>query len=128
MSSPNPTSSDPKPCCLQPLPISMPRRISFGNTPVPDRSHATRETSKSISSTSSKTSELHRTLSEYVASKSTANSILDQFVPAEKMKSISDLDKEEEVRMKKKYEQTAKKGIPGVMRWTEEKINGTKQG
>ncbi|KAF2629650.1 hypothetical protein BU25DRAFT_456725 [Macroventuria anomochaeta] len=76
----------------------------------------------STSATSLKISELHRTLYDYAAAKSTTNSTLNQFVPAEKMKSMSDLDKEEEAQTAKSHKEKAKKGVAGVMNWLEKEV------
>ncbi|UPX16184.1 uncharacterized protein EKO05_0006599 [Ascochyta rabiei] len=81
----------------------MPRRVSFGATPAPYRSPdpCTR------SGSSLKTAELQQ-----------------RFVPAGKMKTMADLDKEEEARMTKTYKEKAKKGALGVVDWLGRKITG----
>ncbi|KAF3008716.1 hypothetical protein E8E13_009673 [Curvularia kusanoi] len=85
------------------------KHVTFGHCPKPDRT---------------KTAELHRTLHSYVAAKPSAASTLDQIVPADKIKSMSDLDKEEEIRICKSYSSKAKKGVAGVVDWLESKVKG----
>lgn len=58
----------------------------------------------------------------YVATEILTETTIDQFVPAEKMKSMSDLDKEEEARMAKSHKENAKKGVTGALSWLETKI------
>lgn len=99
----------------------MPRRVSFGNTPVPIRPANSRTSSKSFSP---KILEHHRTLHGNSVSMSPANTTLEQLVPAQKIKSMSDLDKEEEARMAKSHKAKAMKGVSGVLNWLGKKIKG----
>lgn len=50
------------------------------------------------------------------------NSMLDAFVPAEKTKSMSDLDEEDEAWTVKSHREKAKEGLVGVMDWAGAKI------
>lgn len=50
--------------------------------------------------------------------------MLDKLVPAKKMKSMSDLDKEEEAQMAKLYKEKTEKGVVGVVNWLRMKIKG----
>lgn len=81
---------------LCPVANSMMRRVSFGAMLIPERFPDSRTTYNTTSRTSSKTSEQHRTLCDHAAAKPPTDSMLDKFVPAEKIKSMSDLDREEE--------------------------------
>ncbi|KAJ4988748.1 hypothetical protein SVAN01_05725 [Stagonosporopsis vannaccii] len=96
----------------------MPRQVSFGNTPVP-----TRLTNRPASNVTSST-ELHRTHSSYIFSKLPANTTLEQCVPAQDVKSMSTLDKQEEALMANLHKAKAMKGITGVMDWLMNKIKG----
>ncbi|KAJ8115788.1 hypothetical protein OPT61_g2647 [Boeremia exigua] len=47
-----------------------------------------------------------------------------QYVPVERTKSMSDIDKEEEARMTKSYKEKAKWSVAGVMDRLEKKLKG----
>lgn len=73
-------------------------------------------------STTFKTSELHSY--DHTAAKVENVSTPDGYVPAHKMKSMSDLDKEEEARMAKAFKAKVGKGIVGWWDWAQKKIKG----
>ena len=66
-------------------------------------------------------------MSDHVASESTTNPTLDQVVPAGKIKSMSDSDKEGEVLMKKIHAEKANKGMLGFVERFRGKIEGMKR-
>lgn len=63
-------------------------------------------------------------LQAYIAADALADTTLERLVPTDRMKSMSDLDKEEEARMAKLHKENAKKGVTGAMNWLEAKIKG----
>ena len=86
-----------------------PSHISFGACPKPDRA---------------RTNQLHRTMHDYSAAKSATQSTqwsLDSFVPAGRIKSMAEIDREKESRRMK-----AKKGVRGAVEWVEELLKGKK--
>src|SRR5690242_20253058 len=106
--------SHPPKSILRPMtPNNHPAHISFGACPKPDRA---------------KTYQLHRTLYDYCAAKSASTgqsagqSTLNSLVPADKMKSIAEIDWEKGSRRMK-----AKKGVVGAMEWIEGKCKGKKK-
>lgn len=117
-------SSNPAvtPSSLQPVATNMPRRVSFGTTPVSVRPVNVRTTTTTYAPDSDK---LHRRLLGYFTSKSPANSKQGHCVPTQKVKSISCLDKEEEARMAKLHKAKGTKGgVTGVLGWLEKKMKG----
>jgi hypothetical protein len=95
----------------------MPRRVSFGATPTPERISDSRAPLKKSSRVSLKLSELHCRLFHHVAVESVTESM-----PAKKTKSISALDKEEEAQMAKLYNNKSKKGVARVVNWLQNKV------
>jgi hypothetical protein len=87
-----------------------PSHISIGVCPKPD--HA-------------RTNQLHCTMYNHSAAKSAARSsqsTLNSFVPAGRIKSMAEIDREKESRRMK-----AKKGVKGAVEWIEGKLKGKKE-
>ncbi|KAH6618763.1 hypothetical protein C7974DRAFT_378929 [Boeremia exigua] len=90
---------------LQPVAAERPRTVSFGNTPTPERPLNSRKSTMTTATTSSKTSESHCPQCDDSTSK-----------PLNKMKSMSDLDKENEARIAKSHKGKVTKGVVGMMK------------
>ena len=86
-----------------------PSHISFGACPKPDRA---------------RTNQLYRTMHDYSAAKSATQATqwsLGSFVPAGRIKSMAEIDREKESRRLK-----AKKGVRGAVEWVEGILKGKK--
>jgi hypothetical protein len=103
---------------LRPVTNTMPRRVSFGAMPTPERPPDSRTASKKSSRTSLKASELHCMLFRNIA----VNPMTDFKV--DKTKSLSAQDKECEAQMAKLYKEKSKKGLSGMMNWVQDKVKG----
>ena len=85
------------------------QHISFGACPKPDRV---------------KTEQLHRTLYDYSMARSATHlasqTTLESFVPADRIKTMAEIDREYENQSRKVK---AKNGIKGAVEWVEGKLN-----